>query len=150
MKDRAEAFLQDEQYEEGQCNLAGPVKAFQTSLYFKAWRSIEPIQHYIGGITECCSPAAIKDFETAKEHSENDRQIKEGLERAQKLLKQSQKRDYYKILGVKRLDIRNNNLVYFLLVWRSNFHFIKLCLQDCPEKGDLESVQKVGAAVASG
>lgn len=46
--------------------------------------------------------AAIKDFESAREHSENDRQIKEGLERAQRLLKQSQKRDYYKILGVKR------------------------------------------------
>uniref|UniRef100_A0A8C2ER12 DnaJ homolog subfamily C member 3 n=1 Tax=Cyprinus carpio TaxID=7962 RepID=A0A8C2ER12_CYPCA len=45
---------------------------------------------------------AIKDFESAQEHSENDRQIKEGLERAQRLLKQSQKRDYYKILGVKR------------------------------------------------
>ncbi|KAL2081653.1 hypothetical protein ACEWY4_023506 [Coilia grayii] len=61
LKDRAEAYLQDEQYEE-----------------------------------------AIKDFESAQEHSENDRQIKEGLERAQRLLKQSQKRDYYKILGVKR------------------------------------------------
>uniref|UniRef100_A0A8C1FDC1 DnaJ homolog subfamily C member 3 n=1 Tax=Cyprinus carpio carpio TaxID=630221 RepID=A0A8C1FDC1_CYPCA len=61
LKDRAEAYLQDDQYEE-----------------------------------------AIKDFESAKEHSENDRQIKEGLERAQRLLKQSQKRDYYKILGVKR------------------------------------------------
>lgn len=48
--------------------------------------------------------AAIKDFESAKEHSENDRQIKEGLERAQRLLKQSKKRDYYKILGVKRLE----------------------------------------------
>lgn len=46
--------------------------------------------------------AAIKDYETAREHSENDRQIKEGLEKAQRLLKQSQKRDYYKILGVKR------------------------------------------------
>ncbi len=45
---------------------------------------------------------AIKDYETAAKHSENDRQIKEGLERAQRLLKQSQKRDYYKILGVKR------------------------------------------------
>jgi DnaJ family protein C protein 3 len=29
-------------------------------------------------------------------------QIKDGLHRAQNLLKQSQKRDYYKILGVKR------------------------------------------------
>uniref|UniRef100_A0A673KN82 DnaJ homolog subfamily C member 3 n=1 Tax=Sinocyclocheilus rhinocerous TaxID=307959 RepID=A0A673KN82_9TELE len=46
LKDRAEAYLQDDQYKE-----------------------------------------AIKDFESAKEHSENDRQIKE---------------DYYKILGVTR------------------------------------------------
>ncbi|KAG7463757.1 hypothetical protein MATL_G00180030 [Megalops atlanticus] len=61
LKDRAEAFLQDEQYDE-----------------------------------------AIRDYEKAREHSENDRQIKEGLERAQRLRKQSQKRDYYKILGVKR------------------------------------------------
>lgn len=50
----------------------------------------------------CALLAAIKDFESAREHSEADRQIKEGLERAQRLLKQSQKRDYYKILGVKR------------------------------------------------
>uniref|UniRef100_A0A8P4GJB4 DnaJ homolog subfamily C member 3 n=1 Tax=Dicentrarchus labrax TaxID=13489 RepID=A0A8P4GJB4_DICLA len=42
-----------------------------------------------------------EQYEEAK-HSENDRQIKEGLERAQRLLKQSQRRDYYKILGVKR------------------------------------------------
>ncbi|KAM4608554.1 dnaJ homolog subfamily C [Polymixia lowei] len=61
LKDRAEAYVQDEQYEE-----------------------------------------AIKDYETAGQHSENDRQVKEGLERAQRLLKQSHKRDYYKILGVKR------------------------------------------------
>uniref|UniRef100_A0A673C6W7 DnaJ homolog subfamily C member 3 n=1 Tax=Sphaeramia orbicularis TaxID=375764 RepID=A0A673C6W7_9TELE len=61
LKDRAEAYVQEEQYEE-----------------------------------------AIKDYETAGQHSENDRQIKEGLEKAQRLLKQSQKRDYYKILGVKR------------------------------------------------
>ncbi|XP_076026137.1 dnaJ homolog subfamily C [Genypterus blacodes] len=61
LKDRAEAYIQDEQYDE-----------------------------------------AIKDYETAAQHSENDRQIKEGLEKAQRLLKQSQKRDYYKILGVKR------------------------------------------------
>ncbi|XP_010771879.1 dnaJ homolog subfamily C [Notothenia coriiceps] len=45
---------------------------------------------------------AIQDYETASKHSENDRQIKEGLEKAQRLLKQSHKRDYYKILGVKR------------------------------------------------
>lgn len=48
---------------------------------------------------------AIKDYETAQANSENDQQIREGLERAQRMLKQSQKRDYYKILGVKRWEI---------------------------------------------
>ncbi|XP_057709531.1 dnaJ homolog subfamily C member 3a [Corythoichthys intestinalis] len=61
LKDRAEAYIQDEQYEE-----------------------------------------AVKDYENASKHSENDREIKEGLDKAQRLLKQSRKRDYYKILGVKR------------------------------------------------
>ncbi|TNN04239.1 dnaJ homolog subfamily C member 3a [Takifugu flavidus] len=61
LKDRAEAYIQEEHYEE-----------------------------------------AIRDYEAAAKHGENDRQIKEGLERAQRLLKQSKKRDYYKILGVKR------------------------------------------------
>ncbi|XP_040057108.1 dnaJ homolog subfamily C [Gasterosteus aculeatus] len=61
LKDRAEAYIQEEDYE-----------------------------------------AAISDYETAAKHSENDRQINEGLERAQRLLKQSKRRDYYKILGVKR------------------------------------------------
>lgn len=45
---------------------------------------------------------AIQDYEAAQEQNENDQQIREGLEKAQRLLKQSQKRDYYKILGVKR------------------------------------------------
>lgn len=50
----------------------------------------------------CVFFKAIKDYETAQANSENDQQIREGLERAQRMLKQSQKRDYYKILGVKR------------------------------------------------
>lgn len=45
---------------------------------------------------------AVRDYETAQQTSDNDKQIREGLEKAQRLLKQSQKRDYYKILGVKR------------------------------------------------
>nr|XP_060625469.1 dnaJ homolog subfamily C member 3 [Anolis sagrei ordinatus] len=45
---------------------------------------------------------AIRDYETAKEHSDNDQQLQDDLEKAQRMLKQSQKRDYYKILGVKR------------------------------------------------
>ena len=48
-----------------------------------------------------CS-AAIKDYQSAQEIDNNHRRAQEGLERARKLLKQSQKRDYYKILGVKR------------------------------------------------
>ncbi|KAG7256372.1 hypothetical protein CRUP_002034 [Coryphaenoides rupestris] len=61
LKSRAEAYIQEEQYEE-----------------------------------------AVRDYEEAGKHSKNDCQVKEGLERAQRQLKQSQKRDYYKILGVKR------------------------------------------------
>lgn len=52
-----------------------------------------------------CFFKAIKDYETAQANSENDQQIREGLERAQRMLKQSQKRDYYKILGVKRWGV---------------------------------------------
>uniref|UniRef100_A0A8C9Z0D2 DnaJ homolog subfamily C member 3 n=1 Tax=Sander lucioperca TaxID=283035 RepID=A0A8C9Z0D2_SANLU len=67
LKDRAEAYVQEEEYEE-----------------------------------------AIKDYETAAKHSENDPRIKEGLKRAQRLLKESQKRDYYEILGVKRTAQKND------------------------------------------
>ncbi|KAM4699821.1 dnaJ homolog subfamily C member 3 [Discoglossus pictus] len=45
---------------------------------------------------------AIKDYEAAQQQNENDKEIREGLEKAQRLLKQSHKRDYYKILGIKR------------------------------------------------
>eukprot|EP00079_Xenopus_tropicalis_P034294 XP_017948065.1 PREDICTED: dnaJ homolog subfamily C member 3 isoform X1 [Xenopus tropicalis] len=45
---------------------------------------------------------AVEDFQQAKELDGENEEMKEGLERAQKLLKQSKKRDYYKILGVKR------------------------------------------------
>lgn len=101
--------------------------------------------------------AAIKDFESAKEHSENDRQIKEGLERAQRLLKQSKKRDYYKILGVKRLEkqmMESCSMCYqcrgLILISKWVNALIKLLwLQNCPKERDPESIQKVGAAVAS-
>lgn len=48
---------------------------------------------------------AVSDYKKAENvHPEgsNNRRIHEGLNKAEKLLKQSQKRDYYKILGVKR------------------------------------------------
>ena len=44
----------------------------------------------------------MNDFRKALELDENFQRAKEGLERAQKRQKQASKRDYYKILGVKR------------------------------------------------
>lgn len=45
---------------------------------------------------------AVEDYQEAREFDGDSNAIKEGLERAQKLLKISRKRDYYKILGVSR------------------------------------------------
>lgn len=45
---------------------------------------------------------AMKDFRTALEKDEGFARAKEGMAKAQKLQKQAGKRDYYKILGVKR------------------------------------------------
>ncbi|XP_022339432.2 dnaJ homolog subfamily C member 3-like [Crassostrea virginica] len=45
---------------------------------------------------------AINDFQKALNMEEGNHRAREGLNKAQKLLKQSKKRDYYKILGVKR------------------------------------------------
>lgn len=46
--------------------------------------------------------SAVDDFQKALNAHDGNRKAKEGLARAQKLLKQSKKRDYYKILGVRR------------------------------------------------
>lgn len=46
--------------------------------------------------------AAIEDYRKAHEANEGSQKAREGLDRAQKLKKQAGKRDYYKILGVKR------------------------------------------------
>lgn len=48
-----------------------------------------------------CFLSAVEDYKEALDFDDKQ-EIKEGLERAQKLLKISQKRDYYKILGVSR------------------------------------------------
>nr|ABA28991.1 Dna J-like protein 3 [Cladocopium sp. C3] len=45
---------------------------------------------------------AVNDYQQAKNINEHLNKVQEGLERAQKLQKQSKKRDYYKILGLKR------------------------------------------------
>lgn len=45
---------------------------------------------------------AIEDFQTAHQLQEDNRRAREGLEKAQKTKKQAGKRDYYKILGLRR------------------------------------------------
>ncbi|KAK0400625.1 hypothetical protein QR680_015354 [Steinernema hermaphroditum] len=45
---------------------------------------------------------AVRDYEKAVNAHDDSRRAKEGLNKAQRLLKQSKKKDYYKILGVKR------------------------------------------------
>ncbi|EDV93416.1 dnaJ homolog subfamily C member 3 [Drosophila grimshawi] len=45
---------------------------------------------------------AIHDFQSALEMDENNSRAKEGIQKAKKLQKQAERRDYYKILGVKR------------------------------------------------
>lgn len=46
--------------------------------------------------------SAVQDYQEAREFDGDSNEIREGLDRAQKLLKISRKRDYYKILGVSR------------------------------------------------
>eukprot|EP01120_Amphizonella_sp_Union-15-10_P008849 TRINITY_DN3266_c0_g1_i2.p1 TRINITY_DN3266_c0_g1~~TRINITY_DN3266_c0_g1_i2.p1 ORF type:complete len:469 (-),score=123.50 TRINITY_DN3266_c0_g1_i2:82-1488(-) len=46
--------------------------------------------------------AAIRDYEKANELSRNNGNIQEGLNRARRLLKMSQRKDYYKILGLPK------------------------------------------------
>lgn len=53
--------------------------------------------------------AAIEDYQEAKEFDSENEEIKEGLEKAHKLLKQSKKRDYYKILGIRRYPCQLQN-----------------------------------------
>jgi len=45
---------------------------------------------------------AVNEFRAALERNDDFQRAKEGMQRAQKLQKQAKKRDYYKILGVRR------------------------------------------------
>lgn len=58
--------------------------------------------HLSPSLTLCL--AAVEDYQEAKEFDDKQ-EIREGLDRAQKLLKLSLKRDYYKILGVPRYTL---------------------------------------------
>ncbi|OBS76539.1 hypothetical protein A6R68_17014, partial [Neotoma lepida] len=69
---------------------------------FAHYKQVKKLNKLIESAEELIRDGRRNDYEAAQEHNENDQQIREGLEKAQRLLKQSQKRDYYKILGVKR------------------------------------------------
>lgn len=60
----------------------------------------------------------MQDYQEAREFDSDSNDIKEGLERAQKLLKLSRKRDYYKILGVSRYIV----IALFILTLWSRSH----------------------------
>jgi DnaJ homolog subfamily C member 3 len=46
--------------------------------------------------------SAIRSYKEALELEEGFQRAKDGISRAQKMQKQAEQRDYYKILGVKR------------------------------------------------
>ncbi|XP_055379167.1 dnaJ homolog subfamily C member 3 [Condylostylus longicornis] len=87
-------YMRNEQYTEaiGKCREALNVQKDAGVLCDRA-------ESYIG--TEMFDDA-IHDYQAAIEIDENNRRAKEGLEKAKRLQKQSERRDYYKILGVKR------------------------------------------------
>ncbi|KAF6028169.1 DNAJC3 [Bugula neritina] len=75
---------------------------------------------------------AIEYFQKALGISEGHHRAKEGMEKAQKLLKQSKKRDYYKILGVSRNAPKKD----ILKAYR------KLAMVWHPDKFELEEEKK--------
>jgi len=57
--------------------------------------------------------AALKDYQEAQEINKEMQRAKEGINKVNKLIKQSQKRDYYKILGVSRSASKSDILRKF-------------------------------------
>ena len=49
-----------------------------------------------------CLFIALQDYKRAEQIAGDVHRVQEGLKKVQRLIKQLQKRDYYKILGVKR------------------------------------------------
>ncbi|EMP23894.1 DnaJ like protein subfamily C member 3 [Chelonia mydas] len=98
----AEEHVQAQRYEEA------------IDKYKAAMKTESQVEVYIirakARICHCLSKAPrhtrvsqpVEDYQEAKEFDGENEEVKEGLERAQKLLKQSKKRDYYKILGIRR------------------------------------------------
>ncbi|XP_064638732.1 dnaJ homolog subfamily C member 3-like [Lineus longissimus] len=74
----------------------------------------------------------MNDYQQAHNIDQNNRRAEEGLQKAQKLKKQAGKRDYYKILGVRR----NANKQQIMKAYR------KLAVKWHPDKYDGEDKKK--------
>lgn len=88
--DKAELYINNEEYEEA-------IKVYQQASNINNQN-----QRVRNTCTYTCNDVKISNFLNTITNSTHSNQVKDGLHRAQNLLKQSQKRDYYKILGVKR------------------------------------------------
>ena len=77
-------------------------------------------------LTVIYSLQAMNDFRTALEREEGFTRAKEGIAKAQKLQKQAGKRDYYKILGVKRSSTKKeiNKVNFQISCAQNNIIFI--------------------------
>lgn len=89
LRDRAEAYILLQEYEKGSSTVTDYYKTFSFGLHKLTFL---PLFLF----------SAVEDYQEAREFDQDNQEIREGLDRAQKLLKQSRKRDYYKILGVSR------------------------------------------------
>lgn len=87
--------------------------------------------------------AAVRDLEKANEASngQNNR-VRHMLQRAQQMLRQSKRRDYYKILGwwfFEKIRMGQVRLIYVIR-----------CITGCGQTGNQTSIPEEGTRVASG
>eukprot|EP00043_Microstomoeca_roanoka_P017755 m.186097 g.186097 ORF g.186097 m.186097 type:complete len:490 (-) comp16694_c6_seq1:111-1580(-) len=75
------------------CNHAAELDPDDENIFVHRAQVYEQLEDFEG---------SVRDYQRASEINKDSRDIQEGLKRAQRLLKNSQKRDYYKILGVSR------------------------------------------------
>lgn len=105
LRDRAEAYILNQDYEKGEgASLIGQRKP---PTVLKLWKSSQQPCSNLHFEPPCLS-TAVEDYQEAREFDDNQ-EIREGLERAQKMLKISRKRDYYKILGVGRYPVPHSS-----------------------------------------
>jgi DnaJ family protein C protein 3 len=72
----------------------------------------------------------VKDYRSALDKDEDFSRAKEGIQKAQKLEKQAKKRDYYKILGVKRTaskkEINKASSFYFFIFFMYGHNMVRV------------------------